>query len=113
MPRRQLWRPPVRFGRLPFLIWFLLEWILVLLPRWFPEYDLRILGVILILIGFCMVLGRLLDAGRSPWLSLPYFIPWVGFIVCVWLLFQKSRLESDSLWTGEPASSGVQEAAEA
>jgi len=103
----------MRFGCLPFLIWFLLERILVLLPRWFPEYDPRILGVILILIGFCMVLGRLLDAGRGPWLFLTYFISWVGVIVCVWLLFQKSRLESDSLWTGEPASSGVQEAAEA
>lgn len=101
----------MRFGRLPFLIWFLFDRAAVLLPGLIPGHDLRGIGIVLALVGLCMMLGRLADAGRSQWLALLYLVPFVGPAVCIWLLFQKSRPESDKMWGSGVASPIVEKQA--
>lgn len=39
-------------------------------------------------IGVGLSLRRAADAGRSPWLALLFFVPYVKFLLIVWLCLQ-------------------------
>src|SRR5438128_6017471 len=41
--------------------------------------------LIFVWIGVSMTLRRAVDAGKSPWLSLWFFVPWVNYLVMLYL----------------------------
>ena len=42
-------------------------------------------------IGACMTVRRALDAGRSPWLVILFFVPIVNYVTMLWLSMLPSR----------------------
>lgn len=65
-------------------------WLSILLIAWTLPF---------LWIGVSMTLRRAIDAGRSPWLCLAFFVPVVNYAVMLWLCTQPSS--PDVQWTVE------------
>jgi len=71
-------------------VWSLRERLLQDGPGWLAP-ALVVWSLPFVWIGVSMTLRRAVDAGRSPWLSLLFFVPFVNYAVMLWLAALPSR----------------------
>jgi len=71
-------------------VWTLRQQVLRGAPDWVAP-ALVVWTLPFLWIGVSMTLRRAVDAGRSPWWSLLFFVPVVNYVAMLWLALQPSR----------------------
>lgn len=71
-------------------VWSLRERLLRDGPAWLAP-ALVVWTLPFVWIGVSMTLRRAVDAGRSPWLALLFFVPFVNYVVMLWLAALPTR----------------------